>query len=167
MSKRIYVNACAVGALIACLAGTSHAAPVVDPCGLLSNSEVVAALGVAVDPGRLVAENDYMCVWRQSNRPQGVATNVILYVLDAQRFEAARKIKGRPDELRPVQPGLGDGSFFHSALGLPVLTFKKGDHYFQIMARKLPNEQLSDPEAIENAEKEVETNLATAIVKRI
>jgi hypothetical protein len=143
-----------------------QAAHAADACSLLTDAEVSSVMAMEVEPGhRPVVEDGSLCVWRQKNRPQGVASNVLLTVLTAEQFERDRSIRGRPGQQRPLEPGLGDGSYFHSALGLPVLSVKKGDHYFQVMARKLATEQLSDPQEIEQAEKKAETDLASAILK--
>jgi hypothetical protein len=106
-----------------------------DACGLLNQAQVSAALGVDVEAGQHPVQSDRMsCNWREHGKPEGPARNVIVYILDAQKFEAGKtRVAHTPSAL---QSGLGDDAYYFRPGRLPVtLTVKKGDFYFRIMTR--------------------------------
>ncbi len=117
------------------LHGQVRAAAPHDACSVLTQAQVAAALGVQVDPGQRPVQSDPLsCNWRERGKPTGPARNVIVYILDAQKFEAGKaRVARTPSAL---ESGIGDDAYYFRPGRLPVtLTVKKGDAYFRIMTR--------------------------------
>jgi len=118
-----------------CAQAPARAANPHDACSLLSQSQVSAAMGLAVDPGRRPVESDPLsCNWREQGRPEGRARNVVLYVIDAGKFDSEKVRVSKTGGAQ--QSGIGDEAYYFRPGRLPLtLTVKKGDVYFRIMAR--------------------------------
>jgi hypothetical protein len=138
-----------------------------DACTLLTAQQVTSALGIEVDPGhRPNVEDPSFCVWRQRDRPTGVASNVMLNTMDAARFDTWRK--NRAGEIvRPLDGGIGDAAYFSDVFGIPSLTVKKGDKCFRVATRKLAIGPGQDAKSIAEDEKAIDKALAQLILNQL
>lgn len=78
-----------------------------DACALLTQAEVSAALGVAVDPGApIIAANPRICGWAPPGGPKIDGKKLTVTLLTMKSFEAGKTpVKGIPKE--PLT-GVGD-----------------------------------------------------------
>jgi hypothetical protein len=127
----------------------AHAMPVIDPCSLLTTSQVSSALGVTVADGKSVIPPD--CQWSQPNGSVG-AKSVFLEILGpmgqltpVDRFNSAKTPVGRI--VKTPVGGLGDDAVFVETMGV-ALYVKKGNSVFQIRVSGFP---LEDAKAKEKA----------------
>jgi hypothetical protein len=151
-----------------------------DACALLRDAEVKSALRTKVDPGHPIDQPD-SCVWRAAGHPTGIAENVIVYLIDATRFEQMKsKVSESP---QAQQSGVGDEAFYFRPMRAPIaLVVKKGEQYFQVMARthaptspqpnpgELPpgsQQPASMPPPPSDDDKLAEVTLARQILKRL
>jgi hypothetical protein len=135
-------------------------APAVDPCGLLSDDEVSAATGFAVEPGRQedpLAFSGVACIW-DAAPGDGRTVEISLEILDQMPVE----IGGSSAE--PVS-GVGDEAVWDTPGVLMVVT---DDTFFQVWISHL-YDQLNDPreEADEATARGAATQLAERVVDRL
>jgi hypothetical protein len=127
----------------------AHAAPAIDPCSLLTASQVSSALGVTVADGKSAIPQD--CQWSQSNG--GVrAKSAFLEILGpmgkltpVDRFNTAKAPVGKIVKT-PVS-GLGDDAVFVETMGVGLYV-KKGNSVFLVRVSGFP---LEDAKAKEKA----------------
>jgi len=160
-------------ALITCctstLCGVTAVAATVpaDACALLTQSQVSVALGIGVDPGRRpVATDPLFCNWREQGKPEGSARNVIVTLIDAARFEHEKKSLVRSATNTP-EHDIGDEAYYYKAGRFPFnLIVKKGDVYFQVMARSNATPSERSP-ATDDQDKKIDRALALEILKKL
>jgi hypothetical protein len=122
---------------------TAHAAP--QPCSLLTQAQVSAAVGIALSPGKESGTLD--CQWSEPGKTF-TGKGVLIHVLGpvgsltpAQRFNTIKMpvpIKGLTKT--PVS-GIGDDAVYVTTSGHTELTVKKGDSVFQVRVYGLPDEE--------------------------
>jgi hypothetical protein len=135
-------------------------------CALVTQAQVTAAFGLAVEPGTRPVDSDpSICNWREQGKPLGPGRNVMITVIEASRFDAAKAKLPKA----PPQPNLdlGDDAFFEKSGRFPVNLFlKKGTQYFRIMARTQVT-PATGVETADDADKAVEKKLAAQILKQL
>lgn len=149
-------------------AGSPHdAAAPHDACALLTQAQVSAALGIAVDPGRRpVAEDPLFCNWRESGKPVGPGRNVMVNILNAQEFEKAKKLV--PGNPKTPEPGIGDEAYFYGAGNFAAsLIVRKGAVYFRVVARPNISPAGAGANAAPDQDKTADKALALEILKKI
>jgi hypothetical protein len=133
-----------------------------DACGLLTQAQVSAALGIDVDPGKQPIESDPLsCNWREKGRGDGIARNVLVYILDAKTFDSGKQSSRTP---KAKLSGIGDEAYLSKPARFPAnLSVRKGEVYFRVMAR-------SDATSISAAtdhDQEIDKALAVEILKKL
>jgi hypothetical protein len=105
-----------------------------DACALLSDGQVSAALGVAVQPGKPMGPS--MCQWEQSGASLAKARRVMLTVFGqmgslspVDRFNNSKAAVG--GITKTAVPGVGDDAVFISTMGI-ALNVKSGGSAFQV-----------------------------------
>jgi hypothetical protein len=150
-AKRSLIVAGTLCIVMACATGTSYGASV-NPCSLLTEEQVSAALGVTVGPGSSTMAMNH-CQWFPKDHMQ--KGSVLLSLENEQGLAAAKIALGR--EVTTVS-GVGDDAVQDTTQGTrTVLTVKKGNTYFAIRVSGLPVEQA----------KLIEKTLAMEIVKKL
>src|ERR1700692_2551875 len=119
---KAYRTALSVAALISGAAAfllgpaIAGAAPSGDACALLTQAEVAAALGVAVDPGEDLMPNEMrFCTWREHDKNQMKARNVQINLLTKQQYEIGKT--PIPSMTKTPESGIGDEAYFSKAKG--------------------------------------------------
>lgn len=141
-------------------AGAAEAAR--DACSLLTPAQVSAALGVDVDPGKRPIESDPLsCNWREKGRTDGIARNVIVYILDAKTFDVGKQSSRTP---KAALSGIGDEAYVSKPARFPAtVSVRKGETYFRVMARS----DASSINAATDHDQEIDKALALEILKRL
>jgi hypothetical protein len=155
-----FMIAVALGGSLLCSA-TDAAAP--DACAVLSQAEIGAALGVAVDAGEPLAATN--CTWHEQGNKQ--RRNVRISLISAQQYEIGKT--SIPSIIKTPEPGLGDDAYFSKGKGMVYnLSVKKGAHYFRVAARTNA-EALAKANDAANDEKDKNTDrlIARAILKKL
>jgi hypothetical protein len=141
-----------LGALFTFGAGSTRPAYAVppQPCSLLTQAQVSAAVGVALDAGKESGALD--CQWSEPGKSL-TGKGVLLHILGsvgsltpAQRFETIKTplpIKGVTKS--PIS-GVGDDAVYLTTSGRTELTVKKSDSVFQIRVYGLPEEEIKAKE---------------------
>lgn len=133
--KRWFVVVGILGMVTACGTGTAHGASA-NPCLLLTDGQVSAALGVTVGPGSPTMAMTH-CQWFPKDHMQ--KGNVLLSIENAQGFAAAKMPLGR--EVATIG-GVGDDAVQDTTQGTrTVLTVKKGNAYFAVRISEVPVDQ--------------------------
>jgi hypothetical protein len=157
MLKRIFV------AILAFVLGfvtvsSATSAPKIDACSMLTQAQVSAALGVAVDAGRrIVPSAANLCGWAPPGGPAMAGKKLTLDFKTVQAFEVGKtSIKGITKT--PVS-GIGDDAYYVTAGGLGTnLSVRKGNVAFNIA--------LHSGEAVDQI-KAKEKDLALQIQKKL
>ena len=123
-----------------------YAAPAGDPCSLLTQSQVSAALGTTVEAAQHLASK--LCQWSAPNQPNSMnGKKVTLTISEERAFGYAKKpivpsIKTLPavgiceDAIYTVSPGVTPG------LGTSLYV-KKGDSYIVVHVYGFPDQNQS------------------------
>ena len=129
----------ALGLLLCALPRIAFGAPP-DPCALLSDSQVSAALGVSTGAGK--STGGRICRWAGPGGRPGVSPALVLTMQDARAFEFAKAPTNSRTLVKTPVSGVGDDAVFN-AVGIVTvtLTVKKGDTYFEVHAYGFPVEQ--------------------------
>jgi hypothetical protein len=128
--------------LVACSSRPAYAAP--DPCSLLTQAQVSAALGVEVGAGRLVVPK--LCEWTAAGQSTAGAKRLLVTLQDPRTFVYAQMQVGHGITKTPVS-GVGDEAVSGTTPGLAtVLTVKKGNVVFVVHIFGLPNDQTKEKE---------------------
>jgi len=126
-----------------CSSPSAYAAPASDPCSLLTQEQVGAALGTNVEAAQRVAPK--LCEWSAPNQPNSInAKKVALTISDERAFGYAKKpvvssVKTMPasgicdDAVYAVTPGVTAG------LGTSLYV-KKGNSYFVVHVYGFPEQ---------------------------
>ena len=162
------VTATVVAAACLVRSPSAGAAAPAEACALLTQAEVSAALGVAVDAGQPLAPTEKrFCTWHEQGKDPLSGRNVEVNYLTDQQYERGKvpieKVTKTPES------GIGDDAYFSKAHGMvSVLSVKKGGTYFRISARTNPH-AFSKSNTAENDEKDMEVDraVARAILKKL
>lgn len=134
-SAALFIGALFV--LVACTSRPAYCAP--DPCSLLTQAHVSAALGVQVGEGRLVVPT--ICEWAAPGESAPRAKKVLITLQGPQAFAYAKMPVGHGITKTPVS-GIGDDAVYGTTPGAPtVLTVKKGNVVFVVHVTGLPDDQ--------------------------
>jgi hypothetical protein len=126
-----------------------------DPCSLLAQAEVSAALGVSVDAGKPTGK---ICRWAGPRGRAGQSPAVVLTLQDAKAFDFAKSPSKSPTLSKTPAAGVGDDAVFNTVGTVTAtLTVKKGDTYFEVHVYGFPVDQTKTMEA--TLGKEVVANL--------
>lgn len=109
----------------------AYAAPPVDPCSLLTPSQVGDVLGVSVGPGQKVAAK--LCQWAAPGQTTGPKLKKVLVTLQDERaFTYAKMPVGHGITKTPVT-GIGDDAVYGTTPGVgTTLAVKKGTVAFVV-----------------------------------
>jgi len=120
----------------------THAAPP-DPCSLLTQAEVSAALTVNVAPGKASAGK--ICRWAPTGARAG-GPALVLTMQDAKTFDFAKK-PSTSANLVKTPAGVGDDAVFNTmGVVTATLTVRKGDAYFEVHVYGFPLDQTKNME---------------------
>jgi hypothetical protein len=101
------------------------AAPVTDSCSVLPPSEISAALGISVDPGKhTLATSDVMCNWSQTGASGATAQRLVLNFTALDAFLREKAASG--NVVVTPAPGIGDEAFYVSSQFGTSLYVRKG-----------------------------------------
>jgi hypothetical protein len=131
-----------------------------DACGMLTQAQVSAALGIPVDAGvRPIAADPRVCNWRESNKPNGPGRNVMLTFISAKQFDNLKQLP-----LSTAASGVGDEAIVTRAMRMPtILTVKAGTHYFRILVRS----DLAATAEVDERNQSIEKSLGAKIVSKL
>jgi hypothetical protein len=118
-TQKLYSVAGAALALAVCGAQPAAAQGSIQPCALLTQAQVSAALGVGVDAGQAIGTTG--CQWSPPKQP-GVIVTVSLW--DGTKFAAGKA--ATPSIPKEPVTGLGDDAYFAIVGHLTSLSVKKG-----------------------------------------
>jgi hypothetical protein len=106
---------------------TTPAAPVTDSCALLTPSEITAAIGVQIDPGKHVLPTSaIMCSWPQTGTSGETATRVMLNFTSLDSF-TKEKTPNNPRVFITSVSDIGDEAFYVTTdFGISLYTRKGG-----------------------------------------
>ena len=139
------------------LVGVSRAAypAPTDPCSLLSQAQVSAALGVSVGAGK--GTGGKICRWAgPDGRPGSPA--LVLTMQDAKAFEFAKSPSKSATLVKARAAGIGDDAVINTiGIVTATLTVKKGDTYFELHVYGFPVDRTQT----------VETTLAKEVVANL
>jgi hypothetical protein len=101
------------------------AAPVTDSCSVLTPSEISAALGISIDPGKhTLATSDIMCNWSQTGASGATAQRLVLNFTAVDAFLREKTASG--NVVVTPAPGIGDDAFYVSSQFGTSLYVRKG-----------------------------------------
>jgi hypothetical protein len=134
-----------------------------DACSFLTQAQLSAALGVAVDPAHHIGPGSALCGWNQPDDTNHTGKRGLLTIYrtvgkltPVQRFENG-KLPVQGIAKTPVG-GIGDDAYYIDTPGLGVgLNVKKGISAFQIRVYGFPVDQT----------KSIENELAQAILAKL
>jgi len=106
-----------------------HSAPA-QPCSLLTQAQVDAALGLAAKPGQGTTK---ICTWSEPGGAPGRKKTVVLTMQDARAFDFAKAPTKSPNVVKTPASGIGDDAVYATVANVTsTLTVKKGDVYFEL-----------------------------------
>lgn len=123
----------------------TYAAPAVDPCSLLTPSQVGDVLGVSVGPGQKVAGN--LCHWSAPGQATGRnGKKVLLTLQDERAFTYAKMPVGHGITKTPVT-GIGDDAVYGTTPGVgTTLAVKKGSVAFVVHVTGFTDDEIKAKE---------------------
>jgi hypothetical protein len=126
--------------ILTCTSRAAYAAPATtDPCNLLTQAQVSAALGGDVGAGQHFAKT--VCQWSAPGPPTPNAKKLMLTLQDPRAFAYAKMPVGHGVTKTPVS-GVGDDAVSGTTPGLgTVLTVKKGSVVFVVHVFGFPTDQ--------------------------
>ncbi len=139
-----------------------------EACGVLTQSEVTAALGVAVDAGERLMPNDMrFCTWREHGKDRMQARNVQVSFISERQYDVGKTPV--PSITKTPESGLGDEAYFSKGKGMVFnLSVKKGDSYFRVMVRSNPDVLVKGSSAAsDEKDKEIDRAIAREILKKL
>ncbi len=158
--------AAAIGAVSFWWLQSQAAAASPDACSLLTQAEVGAALGVAVDPGeRLSPTETRFCTWHEQGRKQ--SRNVRIDFITERQYEIGKT--PIPNVIKTPEGGIGDEAYFSKARGMVFnLSVRKGTTYFRVMARSNAEAFVkSNDAANDEKDKEIDRVIARALLRKL
>jgi hypothetical protein len=127
-----------------------------DPCSLLTQAQVSAALGVSVSAGKPAGSK--ICRWAAPGGRPGVSPALVLTIHDAKEFEFAKAPAKNSSLVKTPAPGIGDEAVLNTVGTVTAVLFvKKGDTYFELHVYGFPIDQT----------KTLETTLAKEAVANV
>lgn len=138
--KRFKFRFAAVAILVSGSWLSVYAASSADPCSLLTQAQVTAAIGASVDSGKSMAG---MCQWSVPNQPNSMnGKKVTLVMRTAEAFDYAKKANPRIT-VTPAS-GIGDDAVYDTNHGATPgfatsLSVKKGNSYFVVHIYGFPD----------------------------
>jgi hypothetical protein len=129
----------------------AYAAP--EPCSLLTQAQVSAALRVSVGAGKPTGSR--ICRWAAPGGRAGLTPALVLTLQAAQAFEFANKTSTSATLVKTPAAGVGDDAVFNTiGTVTATLTVKKGDTCFEVHVYGFPVDET----------KSMETTVAKEIV---
>ncbi len=126
-----------------------------DPCSLLTQAEVSAALGVTVGAGKATGK---ICRWGVPGGRAGVSPALVLTMQDANAFEFAKRPSKSATVVKTPAAGIGDEAVFNTVgIVTATLTVKRGEMYFEVHVYGFPVDRT----------KTIETTVAKEAVARL
>ena len=120
----------AVFIVCATLAPSANAAPPVDACSLLSQTEVGAALGVPVAAGTYVTPTfKKTCTWNATTNGGGYVT---LMLQDLNAYQSGKQLGQMKSISETSISGIGDDAYFLAVGSNVGLIVKKGNVAFKV-----------------------------------
>jgi hypothetical protein len=141
-----------IGAAVAALSsGSSMLAAAADPCALLSETQVAAALGTSPMTVAKFGSDATHCHWEQPGKNGSTLADAHLLVETARTYDTAKGAMGMSGKLKVVPVGgLGDDAYYLVGSRDAPLFVKKGNSAFRI-AFAAKGVSLDDIEAKEKA----------------
>lgn len=134
----------AVFGLALCNSQPAYAAgPATDPCSVLTQEQVSAALGTKVDAGKRIMPT--MCGWSAPNQPNSINAKKVAVVMSNERaFGYAKTPVVSSEKAEPVS-GVCDDAVYSfpagSKSGLSTALYvKKGSSYFAVHVYGFPDQ---------------------------
>jgi hypothetical protein len=153
-SSRLVALVLATCLTVVCGVARAAAAPT-DPCSLLSQAQVSAALGVSVGAGKATGK---ICRWAGPAGQPGRSPALVLTMQDAKAFEFAKAPSKSATLVKTSAPGIGDDAVINTVgVVTATLTVKKGDTYFELLVYVFPVDETRTKET--TLAKEVVANL--------
>ena len=129
---------------MACLPADG-APPPGDPCTLVTQEQVSAALGMKTAPGKHAAAK--LCEWGVPGQPLGIrAKKATIGLLNASGWSYLKAQMPGGRVSKTTVSGLGDDAVFIAGNGLGTLSVKKGDIILDIHVYGFPVNELKDKE---------------------
>jgi hypothetical protein len=130
--------------ILNCTSRPADAAPTTDPCTLLTQAQVSAALGVDVAAGQHFAKT--ICQWSAPGPSTPNARKLMLTLQDERAFAYAKMPVGHGVTKTPVS-GIGDDAVSGTTPGLgTVLTVKKANVVFVVHVFGFPPDEVQAKE---------------------
>lgn len=111
------------------------AAPPNDPCSLITQAQLNAALGVSVDPGKVIAPGK-VCQWRQpAAKPGDEVFTVDVSIIDMRAFDVGKTIGATAGARGPTATaitGLGDDAYYYVLARNTEIRLKKGNVFLAV-----------------------------------
>ena len=127
-----------------------------DPCSLLTQPQVSAALRVSVDVGK--ATGSKICRWAAPGGRPGLTPALVLTIQDAKAFDFAKSPSKSANLVKTPAAGVGDDAVLNTIGAVTAtLTVKKGDAYFELHVYGFPIDETKTMETM--LAKEVVANL--------
>jgi hypothetical protein len=131
-----------LGVLTVCSSRAAYGAPAIDPCSLLTQSQVSTVFGMNVEAGQRLAPK--LCQWSAPNQPNSMnGKKVTVDLLSAQAFAFAKTPIVQSVATIPAS-GIGDDAVYSTLPGVTPglgtsLAVKKGDSYFSVHVYGFPD----------------------------
>ena len=122
--------------IVAAMAPSAPAAPPDDACLLVTQAQVISALGVSMGAGSHVTPTFLRtCTWAPAGGPTQGVKAVTLMLQSADGYEGAKQVMGSTNsmKLEPVS-GIGDDAYYSypNAGNIVSLIVKKGNTAFKV-----------------------------------
>jgi len=145
MNSKLTVRAIVVTffALVLCNCQPAYAGgPAADPCSLLTEAQVSAALGINVDPAKRLAPT--MCGWSAKQPNSSNTKKVALLISNANAFGFAKTPVVSSESVAPAT-GICDDATYSFPTGnksgsATALFVKKGNTYFTVHVYGFPDQ---------------------------
>ena len=131
----------AIAFLCALTLGSSraaYAAPETDPCSLLTQQQVGAALGTNVEAAHRVAPR--LCEWSAPNQPNSINAKKVAITISNERAYGFAKTPVVSDVKATPASGICDDAVYSLAAGTASLYVKKGTSYFVVHVYGFPEQ---------------------------
>jgi hypothetical protein len=133
--RLLFVAVVFLTALAAAGSGMAYGQTATEPCGLLTQDQVQAALGVAVGPGQSITPTS--CQW-SADPPGSSAARVTVELLGAQTFAGIKMPLRGITKTRLSE--VGDDAVYATVASLTTLSVKKGNVVFIVRVYGIPGQ---------------------------
>ncbi len=149
-----------------CFYSSASIAASPDACGILTQAEMSALLGVAVAPGeRIMPTETRFCTWHEEGN--GQRRNAKISFVSQQQYDAGKT--PFPSVVTTTEAGIGDEAYFSKPKGMVnSLSVKKGSNFFRVAVRT--NAEAfgkANDAAIDAKDKDVDRAIARAVLKKL